>query len=444
MTDATDAIDLDDLQSLVVFRRPAPYWGSFVLARFDDEAQGRAALRGLLPHVVSAAEWGAGRRNLSVALGLTYEGLAALGVPSESLAGLPAQLRDGMAARASHLGDVGDSAPDNWQSPFGTGRVHALVSITAGNEALWRETLTAAGSAIDKAGVEIVGRQHVAALAGARTTFGYRDGISFPNIVGLPESPFTAPERPVATGEFLLGHPCESGAVLPMPQPDVLGRNGIFVGVRKIHTRVAAFRRFLKANSKDADGEELLAAKMVGRWRSGAPLSLAPTADDLSLMTDFDQLNNFTYADDPQGLKCPHGAHIRRMNPRDTSLATLSDPRIHRIIRQGAVYGPALPDGVLDDDGAERGLFFTFMSARADALEFLKREWIDDGNTFNLGSERDPIAGNNDDGEATFTIPARPVRRRLRGLERFTVTRGGEYAFVPSLTALRWLADLET
>ena len=123
--------------------------------------------------------------------------------------------------------------------------------------------------------------------------------------------------------------------------------------------------------------------------------------------------------------------------------ATLGDPRIHRIIRLGAVYGSALPDGVLEDDGAERGIFFMFMSARADALEFLKRDWIDDGNTFGLGSERDPIAGNND-GQGTFTIPARPVRRRLHGLERFTVTRGGEYAFVPSLTALRWLADLDT
>ncbi len=443
MVDATDAIDLDDLQSLIVFRRPAPYWGSFVLARFGGAAQGRAALRGLVPHVVSAAEWGAGRRNLSVAVGLTYEGLAALGLPAESLDGFPVQLRDGMAARASRLGDLGDSAPDNWQSPFGTGSVHALVLITADSEALWRESLAAAGRAIDEAGLQILGRQHVAALAGARTTFGYRDGISFPNIAGLPESPFTAPERPIATGEFLLGHPSESGAVLPMPQPDVLGRNGIYAGVRKIHTRVAAFRSFLKANSQDAAGEELLAAKMVGRWRSGTPLSLAPAADDPSLVTEPDRLNDFTYADDLQGLICPHGAHIRRMNPRDSSLATLADPRIHRIIRQGAVYGPALPDDVLDDDGAERGLFFTFMSARADALEFLKREWIDDGNTFNLGSERDPIAGNNDDDGATFTIPARPVRRRLRGLERFTVTRGGEYAFVPSLTALRWLADPE-
>lgn len=439
----TDGVDLDDLQSLVVFRRPAPYWGSFVLVTFDSARQGRAALREMLPHVVSAAQWQAGRRNLCVSVGLTHEGLAALGLPAQTLASFPDQLRQGMAARADRLNDVADSAPANWEHPFGTGEVHALVAVTADTEDLWRQSITAAGTAIATAGLGVLARQDVAALPGTRTTFGYRDGISFPNIAGLPESPFTAPERPIATGEFLLGHPCESGAVLDMPQPDALGKNGIFVGARKVHTRVAAFRRFLKANTQDADSEELLAAKMVGRWRSGAPLIHAPESDDPALVADRTRLNDFNYADDPGGLVCPRGAHIRRMNPRDSALATLSDVRIHRIIRQGAVYGPPLPDGVLEDDGAARGVFFMFMSARPDALEFLKREWIDDGNAFDLGSERDPIAGNND-GQGAFTIPARPVRRRVHGLERFTVTRGGEYAFVPSLTALRWLADFDT
>ena len=215
----------------------------------------------MLPHVVSAAEWQAGRRNLSVSVGLTYEGLATLGLPAETLASFPEQLREGMAARAGRLGDVGDSAPASWEPPFGTGEIHALVSLTADSEDLWRRSIAAARTAIAAAGVRILGQQDVAALPGTRTTFGYRDGISFPNIAGLPESPFTAPERPIATGEFLLGYPCESGAVLEMPQPDALGRNGIFVGARKVHTRVAAFRSFLKANSKDANGEELLAAK---------------------------------------------------------------------------------------------------------------------------------------------------------------------------------------
>ncbi|MBV9577602.1 MAG: peroxidase, partial [Chloroflexi bacterium] len=104
----------------------------------------------------------------------------------------------------------------------------------------------------------------------------------------------------------------------------------------------------------------------------------------------------------------------------------------------GAIYGPPLPEGALDDDGAERGIYFVFLSARPNALEFLKGEWINNGGFAGLGDEQDPIAGDNTQG--VFTIPERPLRRRLHGLERFTVTRGGEYAFLPSLSALRWLA----
>jgi deferrochelatase/peroxidase EfeB len=114
--------------------------------------------------------------------------------------------------------------------------------------------------------------------------------------------------------------------------------------------------------------------------------------------------------------------------------------KIHRIIRHGTSYGPPLPEGELEDDGKARGIFFIFLSAKApETFEFLKKEWINNGNFLGLGREEDPIAGDHASA-TTFTIPMKPIRRRLQGLERFTVTRGGEYAFVPSLTALRWLA----
>lgn len=82
------------------------------------------------------------------------------------------------------------------------------------------------------------------------------------------------------------------------------------------------------------------------------------------------------------------------------------------------------------------------MNARAPKMfEFLKSHWINDGNFLGLGTEKDPLAGNHD-GTGTFTIPKRPIRRRLQGLSSFTLTRGGEYGFMPSLSALRWLGDL--
>jgi hypothetical protein len=103
--------------------------------------------------------------------------------------------------------------------------------------------------------------------------------------------------------------------------------------------------------------------------------------------------------------------------------------------------GPPLPENVLDDDGKERGIFFIFLSAKApETFEFLKKEWINSRNFLGLGIEEDPIAGAHAR-KGMFTIPMKPIRRRLQGLERFTVTRGGEYGFVPSLSALRWLAS---
>ena len=140
----------------------------------------------------------------------------------------------------------------------------------------------------------------------------------------------------------------------------------------------------------------------------------------------------------------PLGSHMRRMNPRDTKLEILTDVNVHRIIRRSTTYGaPYDPDAIsAQDDETARGLYFIFLSAKAMAtLEFLQQEWINNGNFMSLGDERDPNVGLQQDG-ATFTIPHKPVRRRIHGIETFNVLRGGEYFFMPSLSALRWLADL--
>ncbi|MFF1684089.1 MULTISPECIES: hypothetical protein [unclassified Streptomyces] len=111
-------------------------------------------------------------------------------------------------------------------------------------------------------------------------------------------------------------------------------------------------------------------------------------------------------------------------------------------IRRGAVYGPPLPDGVLEDDGADRGLMFAFIGAHLGRqFEFVQSEWINDGVFFGGNDAKDPVAGSADD-SAGYTIPRRPVRRRLAALPRFVITRGGEYCFLPSLSALRRLGDL--
>ena len=180
---------------------------------------------------------------------------------------------------------------------------------------------------------------------------------------------------------------------------------------------------------------------MMGRWRIGATLALSPEHDDPALGSDASRNNDFSYHDDPLGLKTPPCSHVRRSNPRDASIAGVM--RLHRMIRRGTAYGPPLPDGALEDDGIDRGIMFAFVGSNLKRqFEFVQSEWINDGVFVGAGHEKDPVSGSND-GSGVFTIPRRPVRRRMQGLTAFVVTRGGEYCFMPSLPALRWLADLK-
>jgi Dyp-type peroxidase family len=348
-----------------------------------------------------------------------------------------------MTARAKELGDTGESSPENWESPLGTRDIHVVLVAVSPNHQQLEAALGPARKAYrEMRGIEAIWRQDCQALPTEKEPFGFRDGISHPAIEGSGIPGTNPREKPLKAGEFVIGYRDELGGI-QTTQPEVLGRNGSYVVFRKLHQRVAAFRQFLKANSNDPEDEELLAAKMMGRWRSGAPLALCPFQDDAELGGDRRCNNDFLYADDdPAGFKTPGGSHIRRTNPRDASIAGVV--RLHRMIRRGTAYGPVLPEGVLEDDGVDRGLMFAFVGAHLGRqFEFVQSQWINDGVFFGAGNAKDPVVGSND-GTGSFTVPRRPVRRRLQGLHRFVVTRGGEYCFMPGLRAMRWLADLKT
>ncbi len=284
-----------------------------------------------------------------------------MGVPQSSLDSFPIEFQQGMAARAAELGDVGDSAPANWEAPFGSPEVHVAVSALAPDVARLEAALARAREAYQNVpGITVLAVQPVQQLPSKRTFFGFKDGISYPQIEGSGIPGSNPQEPPLKAGEFILGYVDETGHLPSMPQPDVLGRNGTYLAIRKLHTKVAAWRQYLRANSTSPEEEGLLAAKMVGRWPSGAPLALAPEQDDPALGDDRSRNNDFLYEEhDPRGFKCPAGAHIRRVNPRDAKVLGLT--RQHRIIRRGTSYGPPFPDGVLEDDGVDRGLVGVFI-----------------------------------------------------------------------------------
>jgi Dyp-type peroxidase family len=434
-------LELDDIQATVLRYRPEPYYGTHVMLHVDDVRAGREFLRNVAPHVDSARDWWQTDEPW-IAVAITYAGLEALGVPEASLQSFPEAYRVGMAARAGELFDRGVNDPKNWEPVFRHGVIHIGVSVFSSSEETWRRTMDIARQHYEaRPGLTVVSTEDFGAQPGDLNPLGYRDSISQPAIEGSGADPLPGQGRAVRAGEFILGYPGEAGVLLPAPQPDVLGRNGTYVGLRKYQSHVGAFNRFLHEHAQTEAERELLAAKLVGRWRSGAPLTLAPDHDDPALGADPLRNNDFTYATDVAGHQVPLGAHMRRANPRDSELALLTDVNVHRIIRRSTTFGaPYDHDALLPgDDAIPRGLHFLFMSAKAMAtLEFLQREWVNNGNFINLGDERDPNIGLQE-GDAVFTIQRKPVRRRVHGIETFNVLRGGEYFFMPSLSALRWI-----
>ncbi|MFI5694775.1 Dyp-type peroxidase [Kribbella sp. NPDC051586] len=439
----TDALELDDIQAGALQARPSPYVGTYVLLRVNDGQDGRDLIRRLIPLLSPARAVVDRTPSAWMTIAFTYQGLKALGVPQDSLDSFIPEFREGMAARAGVLGDVGASGPDHWEEPLGSPDVHiALATLAPDQTSLDQLVEQARRAEHEFPGVEVIWRQDCYQLATGRTSFGFKDGIGQPAVEGLAPPPANPDEPPIKAGEFVLGYPDETGGLPPMPTPDVLGRNGTYVVFRKLHTRVAAYRRYLREHAADRREERLLGAKMVGRWQSGAPLALAPDQDDPELGADPKRNNDFLYRDDPRGLKCPAGAHARRANPRDSLDHDSVDVRLHHMIRRGTSYGPVLPDDVLDDDGVDRGIIFVFAGSHPGRqFEFVKTQWLNDGIFIGAPQESDPLVGPQD-GAGTFTVPRRPIRRRLQDVPPFVVTRGGEYCFAPGLRGLRWLADL--
>jgi Dyp-type peroxidase family len=362
-----------------------------------------------------------------------------------------------MASRARRLGDVGANAPSAWEFGNDPAQTHVFFAVYGRTAADRDRMLTTLRAELAKVGpsVEPTHSLDAAALPAKCEHFGYADGIGQPSIEGSGLPDFRGdgtPEAggvwaPLKAGEFVLGWPNETGFPAAMPQPEVLGRNGSFLVYRKLQQHVGAFRTFLREQAArlygaDADeGVERLAAKLVGRWRSGCPLVLSPAHDDPTLASDWGRNNDFRYAQDPHGHACPFGAHIRRMNPRD-DLDQRGDTsvRAHRIVRRGLTYGPPLSGEV--DDGQERGVAFMAINASIRyQFEFLQTEWNNNGEFAGLSTgDVDPFTGEPREG-SRFRIPSADAPpKNLFDLPRFVTVRGGGYFFIPSISALRFIA----
>ena len=440
------SLELDDIQAGALYERPSPYVGTYLLLRIDDRADGRELVRRL--HRIANPAAGADTPDeTSITVAFTYHGLKALGVPQASLDSFAPEFQQGMAARAEMLGDVGESGPDHWEKPLGTTDVHVAIAVLSSDEARLRAVAEtgprsprrAARDRADLASgllparhradlVRVQGRHRPTRGRGERSTV-HRILVSGRS--RRARSSWATPTRRESC------RPCRPRTCWAATAPTSCSGS--------CTRRWRPTASYLRDRAATRAEQDLLGAKMVGRWQSGAPLAVSPDTDDPELGSDPRRNNDFLFGDDPRGFKCPVGAHARRANPRDALDGEGSvDVRLHRMIRRGTSYGPMLPDGVTEDDGVDRGIIFVFAGAHLKRqFEFVKTQWLNDGIFIGAPLESDPLVGPHHD-PGSFTIPQRPIRRRLQDLPPFVVTRGGEYCFAPSLSALRWIAELDT
>jgi Dyp-type peroxidase family len=438
-------LEFDNIQHILLTRTPA-MTGRYEFLSFGNPAGGRAWLSELIDRVESAATAEASMNSTKrwITLAFTWTGLRALGVSEESLASFPDEFREGMAARADILGDKGANHPDNWVGGLAGHDLHAIAILFARDDAEHRRAIGEHDKLVARcAGVRSLSVLDLNATPPfnyAHDHFGFRDRLSQPVIEGSGDEPTPGSGAPLRPGEFILGYPDEENPAPKLPQPEELSRNGSYMAYRRLQEHVGLFRDYLREHAETADEQELLAAKFMGRWRSGAPLVLAPEHDDPEMGADPMRNNDFNYKEmDPFGYACPLGSHARRLNPRDTAV----NMNRRRMIRRGATYGAALPNGA-PDDGADRGIAaFIICASLVRQFEFAQNVWINDPNFHELGNERDPICGTQD-GTMEYTIPKRPIRKVLKGLPAFTTLRGGAYFFLPGLNGLRYLATLDT
>jgi Dyp-type peroxidase family len=482
-----ETLNLRDVQGIIVYGYGKLAAACFILLQVTDADAAKPWL-GRLANRITNAEANPSQvvQETCLNIAFTRDGLEALGLDRQTLETFANEFQEGITGtehRQRILGDQGESAPEFWRWGGPTPPpVHILLMLYAIDEATLNSFYELQAQDFASSGIAQIDKLETYRLPKRGEHFGFRDDIADPIIADTNRQ--GTPENTINAGEFILGYANGYGQYTNSPAVNAeqdpgnflapalnrselrdFGRNGSYLVFRQLSQDVRLFWQFLDEatrsdGSSNPEARLKLAAKMVGRWPSGAPLAISPQQDSPELA----EKNDFLYHDiDAEGFKCPFGAHIRRMNPRDSlqpdsgSKESLDRVNRHRILRRGRSYGRPLaasmhPDEILAaaDSEEERGLHFICFNANISRqFEFIQHTWVNNPKFNGLYDEDDPLIGDRNPGQDVrdsssdrFTVQAAPVRQRVRGLPRFVQVRGGAYFFMPSINAVRFLASL--
>lgn len=470
-------IELEDVQGYLIRGYSNMKFSRFVLLKVTDAGLAKEWIRSIAGSLTNAQVTPKDQLpDTCINIGFTAKGLRALGFSKRNINSFSPPFKEGMVTphRSRLLGDLDSSAPEHWKWGTATKNpVHIVLLVFGKDKKTCKKYHRQLKEVYKRHGLKKIKNLDGLTLKDNKEHFGFRDGVAQPIIRG---SGRVGPDyNCVDAGEFVLGYKNNYGVypdsprilkeqgevnLLPanpaVPGTKDLGRNGTYLIIRQMEQDVEGFWDFMNKETANEDGsinEEKslkLAARMVGRWPSGAPLSKFPDRDPGGASDD----NNFLYAkDDPDGLKCPFGSHLRRMNPRDTfesypvKISKVLSNR-HRLIRRARLYGdPIIGSPHNRKPKGKVGIYFTCFSGDISRqFEFLHYTWSNFPKIKELYNDPDPIIGVREkpvEGqEQNFTIQAKPVNKTVKNLRRFITIRGGAYFFFPSITATRYIASV--
>ena len=426
-----------------------------------------------------------------VNLALSFHGLMALKLREDDLTQFPEAFREGMAQRKAILGDTGTSDPSQWITEFkNPSDIHAVLIVAADHShELQEKVASVTGTPAFQAGVQIVLSQagRTRPDLPGHEHFGFKDGVSQPGIRGInqPNDPIGNPNQGhpgqdlLWPGEFIIGYATQIATTKPGvdgPNPDP-GPNsaanpnwttdGSYLVFRRLRQNVAAFESHVAELAKKLGwSAELVGAKLIGRYKSGAPIERRKFQPRIEAPPSFDPgdphhgnpalgnsnelNNNFEFGNDPQGAFCPLASHIRKTYPRDeftpAGANSESSTQTRRLLRRGIPYGSPFDAHDPASANVDRGLlFFCYQNDIESHFEFVQQRWVNDP-TFppnpsgapNLPGApgEDPIIAQSPSGLMLVDSARTPV-----DVQHFVTVTGGEYFFSPSVRALRRIGD---